>query len=96
MWKFVLTTIKFMDLSSLPNYEPDDIVELKDTIQTMLHNYKLLFNKFLKPVHHLATHFPSNIENFGPLRYVNCMRYDTNIELCQRKMHKNIKQFKIH
>lgn len=74
MWKFVLTTIKFMDLSSLPSYEPTDILELKNTIQIMLLNYKILFTKRLKPVQHFATHFPSNIEDFGPLRYITSMR----------------------
>lgn len=64
-----------MDLSSLPSYEPSEIFELKNTIAIMLRNYKLLFNKLIKPVQHFATHFPSNIEDFGPLRFLQSMRY---------------------
>lgn len=40
-----------------------------------IYDFKLKFNKLLKPVQHFATHFPSNIEDFGPLRFLQSMRY---------------------
>lgn len=74
VWQFVLTTINFLDLSYLPCYEEDDINELKDTIASMLTSYQQLFDQTLKPVHHIAIHYPRDTRNFGPLRYLKTIR----------------------
>ncbi len=74
VWQFVLKTIKFLDLSYLPCYEENDLNELKETIALMHNSYQQLFNKTLKPVHHIATHYPTATRNFGPLRYLRTIR----------------------
>lgn len=74
VWKFVQTTIRFFDLSYLPCYEDEDILLLADTIATMHQLYQNLFETALKPVHHLAIHYPNDTLNFGPLRYLRTIR----------------------
>lgn len=74
VWQFVLTTIKFLDLSYLPCYEEDDLNEFKEAIASMHNSYKQLFNQTLKPVHHIAIHFPRDTLNFGPMRNLRTIR----------------------
>lgn len=73
--KLVLMTIKFLDLSYLPSYDEDDISEFKQTITIMNNLYQEMFDETLKPVHHIATHFPEDTLNLGPLRSLKTIRY---------------------
>ncbi len=79
VWEFVITTIKFYDLSYLPSYTEYDINEFASTIALMHGLYQQLFDKTLKPVHHIATHYPEDTRNFGPLRYLKTIRYNCKI-----------------
>lgn len=84
VWKFVLTTIQFFDLSYLPCYAEEDLNELQNTITSMNDSYQQLFNNTLKPVHHFTTHYPEDTRNFGPLRYLKTIGY-ANVFYCSPK-----------
>lgn len=47
--------------------------------------YVRLFRQTLKPKHHFATHYPSLIVKYGPLRFISSIRYEAN--------HRSIKNY---
>lgn len=57
-------------------YDDSSIKTLRKVIATMNEMYVRLFKETLKPKHHYATHYPTLIEKFGPLRYMSSMRYE--------------------
>lgn len=62
----------------MTEYDCSSIKTLRDVIATMNEMYVELFNRTLKPKHHFATHYPSLIEKFGPLRFMSSMRFEAN------------------
>lgn len=76
VWKFLLQTIKFVDLLFLPFYTPQDLNNLTNTISKMNEMYITIFKTDLKPKHHYVTHYPTMIRRFGPLYYISSMRYE--------------------
>lgn len=76
VWKFLLQTVKFVDLLFLPFYTPQDLDNLKITISKMNEMYIRIFKTELKPKHHYLTHYPTMIRRFGPLYYISSMRYE--------------------
>lgn len=62
----------------MTEYDCSSIETLRDVIATMNEMYVQLFNMTLKPKHHFATHYPSLIEKFGPLRFMSSMRFEAN------------------
>lgn len=76
VWKFLLETIKFVDLLFLPSYTEQDLNKLATAIATMNSMYKRIFGVKLKPKHHHVTHYPTMIRRFGPLYYISSIRYE--------------------
>lgn len=74
VWLFLLSTIRFYDFCLLPCYEDHEIEEWKGVIDDMLRYYQHLFGQNLKPVHHMAIHYPNDTKKFGPLRYTRTLR----------------------
>lgn len=71
-----MTTIKFFDYCYLPSYDSDELNGLADQdeeLNTLLMN---LFLVNLKHKSHLTTHYEELTEEFGPLRYLQTLRYN--------------------
>lgn len=62
----------------MTEFDRSSINTLREVIATMHEMYVRLFNKTLKPKHHFATHYPSLIKIFGPLRFLSSMRFEAN------------------
>lgn len=78
IWRFLLTTLRFLDLTYLHSFDLETIRKLRNVIATMNEMYVRLFDQKLKPKHHFITHYPSLIEKCGPLRYMSSIRYEAN------------------
>lgn len=78
VWRFLLITIRFLDMCYMPSYDSESIDKLRNIIANMNEMYVRLFKKTLKPKHHYATHYPELIKKCGPLRYMSSMRYEAN------------------
>lgn len=74
VWLFLVNTVTFFDMCYLPSYEDQEIEEWRTVISDMLRYYQHLFNFNLKPVHHMAIHYPNDTKKFGPLRYTRTIR----------------------
>lgn len=74
VWHFLLSTVQFYDFCYSPGYENQSIEEWRSVISDMLNYYQHLFNCNLKPVHHMAIHYPNDTLKFGPLRYTRTIR----------------------
>lgn len=75
VWHFLLSTVQFYDMCYLPSYEDNEIEEWRSGIDYMLRLYQDLFDETLKPVHHMAIHYPDDTKRFGALRYTRTIRY---------------------
>lgn len=75
IWHFLLTNVKFFDLCYLPSYDELQLEEWRSEIDYMLSSYQNLFEQELKPVHHMAIHYPDDTKRYGPLRYTRTIRY---------------------
>lgn len=69
---------RFIDMCYMTSYDRSSINTLREVIANMNKMYVKLFKKTLKPKHHFATHYPTLIKKFGPLRYASSMRYEAN------------------
>lgn len=78
VWRFLLVTLRFLDMCYMSCYDSETIEKLRNTVASMNEMYVRLFNQTLKPKHHFATHYPTQIEKCGPLRYMSSMRYEAN------------------
>ncbi len=59
-------------------YDDTTVTQLKDKISQYLENFKLLYtNSNITPKMHYMSHFPSQMENFGPLRHHACFRFES-------------------
>lgn len=74
VWHFLLATVKFFDTCYLPSYDDQEIEEWRDLIDYMLRSYQDLFDLTLKPVQHMAIHYPTDTKRYGPLRYARTIR----------------------
>lgn len=74
VWCFLLETVKFFDMCYLPSYEDHEIEEWREITDTMLNYYKNIFDLELKPVHHMAIHYPDDTKRYGPFRYNRTIR----------------------
>lgn len=66
--------IEVFDLCYLPCYDEQAINSLRNAVDFMNWGYVEIFEKDLKPVHHFLTHYPEDIINFGPVRYLKTIR----------------------
>lgn len=78
VWRFLLATLRFLDMTYMSCYDTETINKLRLVVASMNEMYVRLFNETLKPKHHFATHYPSLIQKYGPLRYLSSMRYEAN------------------
>lgn len=74
VWQFLLLTVRFFDLCYLPSYKDGDIELWRTVIDDMLQHYQHLFDYNLKPVQHMAIHYPNDTKKIGPLRYTRTIR----------------------
>lgn len=74
VWHFLLSTVKFYDMCYLPCYDDNQLEAWKNEIEHMLESYKNIFEMSLKPVHHMAIHYPTETKRYGPLRYTRTIR----------------------
>lgn len=81
VWRFLQTTIRFLDMCYMSCFDIDTIKKLREVIGSMNEMYVRLFNRTLKPKHHYATHYPLIIEKCGPLRFMSSMRYEAHHKL---------------
>lgn len=56
VWKFLIETMKFVDMIFLPFYTQQDLDNLASTISKMNEMYIDVFKQNLKPKHHYVTH----------------------------------------
>ncbi len=75
VWEFYQTAMEFVDLCYLPNYSESDLGRLENVIAIKSQMFTTLFNQTLKPKHHFSTHYPNIIRAYGPLRYLQTIRY---------------------
>lgn len=82
VWQLVLKSIDFFDLCYLPSYDKDDIDALLAACEEQ---NQLLIDHFqvdLKHKSHISTHYDELTLDFGPLRYVQTIRYNDNDSSC--------------
>lgn len=76
-WDVYLALRKCMDFILSPVIEKDSLPYLTSLIESYLLKFKSTFGQSnLIPKHHFMMHFPSQIERFGPLRNLWCMRFE--------------------
>lgn len=85
VWSFLLILIEIIDL--LMSFEVGDclISTLKNKIETHNRQYVALFNDHLKPKFHILTHYPTVIQNYGPVRKFWSFQFESK--------HKNFKLY---
>lgn len=84
VWKFYLKTVEVVDLVYLTSYTDFDLVKLKNSISEMNGMYQSIFEKTLKPKHHILTHYPRLTKLFGPLRFISSLRYEAKHRLLKK------------
>lgn len=62
----------------MTEFEKSSLKALGGVTAAMHEMYVRLFNQTLKPKHHFATHYPSLIKKFGPIRFLSSMRFEAN------------------
>lgn len=62
----------------MTEFDSSSLNTLSGLIAAMHEMYVRLFKQTLKPKHHFATHYPSLIKKYGPLRYMSSMRFEAN------------------
>lgn len=77
VWKFFINLLKIVDILNLSDFN-DDLLEKLDSL-IRLHNetFVLLFEKPLKPKFHFLVHYSTIIRNSGPLKNLQCLRFES-------------------
>jgi predicted metallopeptidase len=84
-WLNFLLLHKLFNLTFAYVYDERTVKELKVTIELYLENFiQLHKNERITPKMHYLTHFPSQLENYGPLRHHSCFRFESRIGLLKR------------
>lgn len=74
VWKFCTIMIRLVELCLKSSFSPDDLARLRHLIETHHTLYVQLFNDDLKPKHHFLVHYPTVIEDSGPVYKMMCFR----------------------
>jgi len=74
-WKLILILLDIIEMLFKPDYTTKDLDYLK---QLVGEHHKLYIDLFgaLKPKHHFLVHYATAIQNFGPLKFLWCMRFE--------------------
>lgn len=75
VWHHVINTLKFFDLCYLPGYDEEDINSLLVASENINQGLIDLFDETLQHKSHLGTHYAKLTRKFGPLRYIQTIRY---------------------
>lgn len=75
VWQHVLATIKMFDVCYLPSYDQEDLEALRASCENFNKGLKDLYGQILQHKCHLLTHYWELTIEFGPLRYVQTIRY---------------------
>lgn len=76
VWDLFILLVKFFDLSFMDEMNADHIRLLKLTAEELNGAYIRLFNVNLKPKHHFLLHYSNIVEQSGPLKFLNCIRFE--------------------
>ncbi|XP_055600036.1 uncharacterized protein LOC129749161 [Uranotaenia lowii] len=85
VWKYCLCLINLIDLCLKRSFSNSDITRLKNEIDAHHRMFVELFEKDLKPKHHVITHYPTIIETSGPVANMMCFRNEAK--------HRGFKQY---
>lgn len=93
-WDVYIALRKCMDFILSPVVEKDHLPHLAGLIESYILKFKSTFgHSSLIPKHHFMMHFPSQIEKFGPLRNLWCMRFEAKHQYF-KKLIANTRNFK--
>lgn len=81
VYKYLIQLVKVLDMLLLPKFDAASIVQLRQTISDHHILYKKLFRDTLKPKFHLSVHYPTIIEQLGPLKYLWCFRFESENQI---------------
>lgn len=76
VWHFFTDFLELMDLLMSPKFNDAMLEQLKLKIESHNLNYVRIFKDPLKPKFHFLTHYPTIIRCSGPLRHLNCFRFE--------------------
>ncbi|XP_033101221.1 uncharacterized protein LOC117104479 [Anneissia japonica] len=80
-WELLLKLLDCMDIIFSPRITPGLIAQLRILIEDHHNHFRSTFpDKKLLPKHHFMVHYPTCLENIGPLLHVWCMRYEAKHE----------------
>ena len=89
-WKNFLRLNEIVNLVFAFFYDKKTIETLDSLIHKYLNTFKLLYNDAsITPKMHFLTHFPAQMENFGPLRHHHCFRFEAKNGLMLEMINKN-------
>lgn len=74
VWKFCTIMIRLVELCLKASFSKEDLAQLRQLIERHHTLYLELFNDDLKPKHHFLTHYPTVIEDSGPVYKMMCFR----------------------
>lgn len=84
-WKAFLLLLKICKIALSPKTTPDTIACLRVLIEEKLFSFTKLYpDQHLKPKQHYMVHYPSQMEQFGPLIHSWCMRYEAKLSFIKR------------
>ena len=91
-WINLLRLIQISVFSTSTYCSEDTVMYLKILVASYLHNFKKLYPmaSFIPKMHYL-THFPSQMQLFGPLRHQWCMRFEGKNGFFSDRRYKNFK-----
>ena len=89
LWQCWIAHVKYVRILMRSSLSYDDVLEL----DRLIYSHHQLFleacegeygARLFKPKNHFASHFPSNIMNFGPVRSYWCMRFEALNQLFKK------------
>lgn len=85
VWIFAIKMIQMIDLQLQSQFNIQKIIHLRSLISSLNQMYTDIFKDSLKPKHHFLVHYPTVIQNSGPVRYLSCFRFES--------MHRSLKLY---
>lgn len=76
VWNFVLSLVEMTDLILLPSFDKEIMKVLDEQIVYHHSLYMKVFNKNLKPKHHLLLRYVQTIKKIGPPRHMWSFRFE--------------------
>lgn len=77
VWKFAMKNIELLDFIFQDYFNEVKVNHLIDLVQQINTMYTNIFKTDLKPKHHFLIHYGRIVRSSGPVRYLNCLRYES-------------------